>query len=88
VASPSASRLVGQESGGSMIQVNGKSVNVQSAPDTPLLYVLRDELGLHGPRFGCGLGQCGHDAECHLYEPVRDARFDWPLLRRRGRPGR
>jgi nicotinate dehydrogenase subunit A len=28
-------------------------------PDTPLLYVLRNELGLHGPRFGCGLGQCG-----------------------------
>jgi isoquinoline 1-oxidoreductase alpha subunit len=33
------------------IQVNGNSVNVQSAPDTPLLYVLRDELGLPGPRF-------------------------------------
>lgn len=28
-------------------------------PETPLLYVLRDDLGLHGPRFGCGLGQCG-----------------------------
>jgi nicotinate dehydrogenase subunit A len=28
-------------------------------PDMPLLYVLRDELGLRGPRFGCGLGQCG-----------------------------
>jgi nicotinate dehydrogenase subunit A len=41
------------------LQVNGKSVDVQAAPDTPLLYVLRDELGLHGPRFGCGLGQCG-----------------------------
>jgi nicotinate dehydrogenase subunit A len=48
-----------QVSGGVSIQVNGKSVNVTSAPDTPLLYVLRDELGLHGPRFGCGLGQCG-----------------------------
>jgi len=41
------------------LQVNGKSVDIQAAPDTPLLYVLRDELGLHGPRFGCGLGQCG-----------------------------
>jgi len=41
------------------IQVNNKAVDVKSAPDTPLLYVLRDELGLHGPRFGCGLGQCG-----------------------------
>jgi nicotinate dehydrogenase subunit A len=39
--------------------VNGQSFDIQSAPDTPLLYVLRDELGLHGPRFGCGLGQCG-----------------------------
>jgi nicotinate dehydrogenase subunit A len=44
---------------GVTIQVNGQPVDVQSAPDTPLLYVLRDELGLHGPRFGCGLGQCG-----------------------------
>ena len=42
-----------------VLQVNGQMVDVQSAPDTPLLYVLRDELGLHGPRFGCGLGQCG-----------------------------
>lgn len=41
------------------LQVNGQTVNTQAAPDTPLLYVLRDELGLHGPRFGCGLGQCG-----------------------------
>jgi nicotinate dehydrogenase subunit A len=41
------------------IEVNGQIVDIQSAPDTPLLYVLRDELGLHGPRFGCGLGQCG-----------------------------
>jgi nicotinate dehydrogenase subunit A len=43
----------------SPIQVNGQVVDVQSSPDTPLLYVLRNELGLHGPRFGCGLGQCG-----------------------------
>ena len=43
----------------SPIQVNGQLVDVQSTPDTPLLYVLRNELGLHGPRFGCGLGQCG-----------------------------
>jgi nicotinate dehydrogenase subunit A len=41
------------------IQVNGQSVDVKSSADTPLLYVLRNELGLHGPRFGCGLGQCG-----------------------------
>lgn len=42
-----------------LINVNGKSHLVQAAPDTPLLYVLRNELGLHGPQFGCGLEQCG-----------------------------
>ena len=42
------------------LNVNGKDVAVTiDDPDTPLLYVLRNELGLHGPRFGCGLGQCG-----------------------------
>ncbi len=39
--------------------VNGTVHSVRSSPDTPLLYVLRDELALQGPRFGCGLGQCG-----------------------------
>ena len=58
MASPSASHLVAQGSG-LTIQVNGQPLDVQSTPDTPLLYVLRNELGLHGPRFGCGLGQCG-----------------------------
>ena len=58
MASPSASHLVAQGSGVT-IQVNGQSLDVKSSPDTPLLYVLRNELGLHGPRFGCGLGQCG-----------------------------
>ena len=41
------------------LTVNGKRHTVTSAPDTPLLYVLRNELDLHGPRFGCGLSQCG-----------------------------
>jgi aerobic-type carbon monoxide dehydrogenase small subunit (CoxS/CutS family) len=41
------------------ITVNGKHHEVQATPDTPLLYVLRDELGLNGPMFGCGLSQCG-----------------------------
>jgi nicotinate dehydrogenase subunit A len=40
------------------IIVNGRRRAVESSEDTPLLYVLRDELGLTGPRFGCGLGQC------------------------------
>jgi len=42
-----------------IIQVNAQPFDIKSSDDTPLLYVLRDELGLHGPRFGCGLGQCG-----------------------------
>jgi len=41
------------------IKVNGKSHSVQAAPETPLLYVLRNELGLNGPQFGCGREQCG-----------------------------
>ena len=45
---------------GTQLNVNGKSVAVfVDDPNVPLLYVLRDNLGLHGPRFGCGLGQCG-----------------------------
>jgi aerobic-type carbon monoxide dehydrogenase small subunit (CoxS/CutS family) len=41
------------------IRVNDQSKTVSAAPDTPLLYVLSNELNLRGPRFGCGLGQCG-----------------------------
>jgi len=42
------------------LTVNGKKVSVRiDDPDMPLLYVLRDNLALHGPRFGCGLSQCG-----------------------------
>src|SRR5438874_5709797 len=62
-------------------QLNGKSVIVDSwDPDQPLLYVLRGPLALHGPKFGCGLGQCGActvlvgktaTRSCML--PVRDA---------------
>ena len=41
------------------IRVNGRLQTVTASPDTPLLYVLHNELHLHGPRFGCGLAQCG-----------------------------
>jgi aerobic-type carbon monoxide dehydrogenase small subunit (CoxS/CutS family) len=41
------------------LNVNGKSYTVDADPSTPLLYILRNDLGLQGPRFGCGLGQCG-----------------------------
>lgn len=41
------------------LKVNGQSHTVDIEPSTPLLYILRNDLGLQGPRFGCGLGQCG-----------------------------
>jgi len=41
------------------LTVNSQSHPVDAEPDTPLLYVLVDDLGLRGPKFGCGLGQCG-----------------------------
>jgi nicotinate dehydrogenase subunit A len=41
------------------LKVNGKSRQVAAAPDTPLLYVLRNDLELNSPKFGCGLAQCG-----------------------------
>ena len=41
------------------LTVNGETHVVNAAGDTPLLYVLRNDLGLNGPKFGCGLGQCG-----------------------------
>ena len=41
------------------LTVNGVSHQVDAAPDTPLLYALRNDLGLSGAKFGCGLGQCG-----------------------------
>jgi len=41
------------------LKVDGKARKVAADPKTPLLYVLRDELGLNSPHFGCGLGQCG-----------------------------
>ncbi len=41
------------------ITVNGKSHEVEATPETPLLYVLRNEMELNAPKFGCGLSQCG-----------------------------
>jgi aerobic-type carbon monoxide dehydrogenase small subunit (CoxS/CutS family) len=41
------------------LRVNGRTQTVDVEPATPLLYVLRNDLNLQGPRFGCGLGQCG-----------------------------
>src|SRR6476619_6148942 len=41
------------------LHVNGGDHEVAAGPDTPLLYVLRDDLALNGAKYGCGLGQCG-----------------------------
>ena len=41
------------------LQINGKSVTVNAEPDTPLLWVIRDEVGLTGTKFGCGMALCG-----------------------------
>jgi nicotinate dehydrogenase subunit A len=42
-----------------LLKVNGRTRVVDTDPDTPLLYVLRNDLNLNGPKFGCGLSQCG-----------------------------
>jgi aerobic-type carbon monoxide dehydrogenase small subunit (CoxS/CutS family) len=61
------------------LNVNGRDVTVDVEPSTPLLYILRNDLDLKGPRFGCGLGQCGActvivegDAYRSCITPVRD----------------
>ena len=41
------------------LTINGATHSVDAEPDTPLLYVLRNDLALNGAKFGCGLGQCG-----------------------------
>lgn len=53
------------------LKVNGKSLGVEAPPDTPLLWVLRDELNMTGTKFGCGVASCG---ACTVHvngEPVR-----------------
>jgi isoquinoline 1-oxidoreductase alpha subunit len=53
------------------LDVNGKAMAVKSASDTPLLWVLRDELGLTGTKFGCGLAQCGACTVLADGQPIR-----------------
>ena len=50
------------------LTVNGQAHEIDVDADTALLYVLRNDLGLNGPKFGCGLGECGTctvDEDCH-----------------------
>lgn len=53
------------------LNVNGKARTVQADADTPALYVLRNDLGLNGPKFGCGLAQCGSCTVIHDGEAIR-----------------
>ena len=53
------------------LNVNGTMHTVDIDPSTPLLYVLRNDLGLQGPRFGCGLGQCGACTVIINGDPIR-----------------
>ena len=59
------------------IQVNGSTHAVAAEPETPLLYVLRNDLKLKGARFGCGLGQCGACTVLVEGKPVQSC--DFPL---------
>jgi isoquinoline 1-oxidoreductase alpha subunit len=53
------------------LKINGKTMTVKAEPDTPLLWVIRDEVGLTGTKFGCGIAQCGA-CTVHLDgQPVR-----------------
>ncbi len=53
------------------LKVNGAAVSVPAEPDTPLLYVLRNDLALNGAKFGCGLAQCGACTVLVDGQPVR-----------------
>lgn len=61
------------------LTVNGKTVETDAAPDTPLLWVLRDTLGLTGTKFGCGMAQCG---ACTVHLDGRAVRACMTPLRR------
>jgi isoquinoline 1-oxidoreductase alpha subunit len=65
------------------LRINGKAVQVNSEPDTPLLWVIRDEVGLTGTKFGCGAKLCGACTVLLDGEPIRSC--STPLSRAAGR---
>jgi nicotinate dehydrogenase subunit A len=66
------------------LTVNGKTHRVPAAPDTPLLYVLRNDLALNGAKFGCGLSQCGACTVLVDGKPVRSCSY--PIEEAVGKP--
>lgn len=65
------------------LNVNGRTVVVEADPDAPLLYILRNDLELNGPKFGCGLVQCGACTVLLDGQPARSCRL--PVSRAVGR---
>ena len=57
------------------VDVNGRALSVNASPDTPLLWVLRDELGLTGTKFGCGIAQCGACTVLADGQPIRSCQM-------------
>ena len=51
--------MCAEEAAVTRLMINGKTVNIDVEPDTPLLWVLRDTLGMTGTKYGCGIAQCG-----------------------------
>jgi xanthine dehydrogenase iron-sulfur cluster and FAD-binding subunit A len=77
-----------------VLNVNGKPYRFELAPDTPLHYVLRNDLALNRPKFGCGLGQCGactvlvdgEAAQGPMAAAIANAVFDATGIRLRSLP--
>jgi nicotinate dehydrogenase subunit A len=63
------------------LKINGKAQNVEVEPDTPLLYVLRNDIELNGAKFGCGLGQCGACTVIMNGEAIRSCQLPVAMVR-------